>query len=449
MAAAILCAVPAHAGPAARSAALSPTSSSTQSSLQAALLRPENAELRQFYYYRANRPLWIADGRISQAGIEAMRLIDSAALDGISPDAILAGPLDDAVRAVQTQATPAALDRAELALSRSFAAYVRLTRQTPEGAMLYEHVSLEPQVPGTALALQEAAKAASLDEYIGKMAWLHPLYAPMRQAFAAAGGLDSPLRRQFLANLGRVRALPAVPPGGRYVLVNAAAAKLWMYEGDRPVGSMNVVVGKVDHQTPMISGYIRYAILNPYWNVPADFTRDKIAARVMKGGAAYLQRGGYQVMSDWTSEATVIDPRTVGWKAVAAGAIDLRVRQSPGAANSMGKVKFEFPNQLGIYLHDTPEQELMARETRLYSSGCVRLQDAQRLGRWLFQSAMPAANEAEQRFDLPRLVPVYVTYLTMQPQDDGQVVMLGDPYGRDEAGMPAFAVQNGGIKASR
>ncbi|HET9629445.1 MAG TPA: L,D-transpeptidase family protein [Novosphingobium sp.] len=416
---------------------------------EAELMRPENAGLRQFYYYRDNRPLWTAAGQLGPAADAVVHLVETAGLDDIAPDQVFATQLRQAVSRARAEGTPEALDAAELALSRSFAAYVRLTRETPDGVMLYEHVSLQPREPGVALALQEAAKAPSLAQYVRNMGWLHPFYAPMRKAFEEAGGSEAPMRRTFLANLARIRGLPAVPPGGRYVLVNAAAARLWMYEGDKPVDSMKVVVGRTDHQTPMMSGYIRYAILNPYWNLPADFTRDKLAPRVLKGGAAYLRKGGYQVMSDWTEHATLVDPQKIDWIAIAAGATDLRVRQLPGAANSMGRVKFEFPNQLGIYLHDTPEQELMGKETRLYSSGCIRLEDAQRLGRWLFKGAMPAAAEPEQRVDLPQLVPVYVTYLTLQPEADGQVIVLGDPYGRDVPSEPALAAQSGGFKASR
>lgn len=417
--------------------------------LAAELLRPENTGLRQFYYYRDNRPLWTAEGHLTPAARAFVRLVDTAELDDIQPRQVFADELRRAIGRAEADGTPAALDAAELALSRSFAAYVRLTREAPEGVMLYEHVSLQPQEPGVAPALRDAARAQSLEKYVTRMGWLHPLYAPMRAAFEQAGGRDAPLRRSFLANLARIRSLPAVPPGGRYVLVDAAAARLWMYEDDRPVDSMRVVVGRPDHQTPMMAGYIRHAILNPYWNLPADFTRDKLAPRVLKGGSAYLRRGGYQVMSDWTEHATKVDPRTIDWTAIAAGATDLRVRQLPGAANSMGRVKFEFPNALGIYLHDTPEQELMGKETRLYSSGCVRLEDAQRLGRWLFQGAMPAAVGPETRVDLPKVVPVYVTYLTLQAEDDGQVVVLGDPYGRDGTAEPALAAQTGGFKASR
>lgn len=385
---------------------------------------------------------------LTPAAETAVSLIRTAEFDGISPEDVHAADLDLALRRLSAAPSPEAADEAELALSRSFAAYVRKTLDAPQGLMLYEHVSLEPQVPTVFQALRSAAAAPSLASYVAQMAWLHPLYAPLRQAIAAQGD-DMALRRRGMANLERIRALPAIPRGGRYVLVNAATAQLWMYEGDRSIGSMKVVVGKVDHQTPMMAGYIRYAILNPYWNVPADFTRDKIAGNVISKGPGYLRSGGYEVLSDWTVDATVIDPQSVDWRAVANGQESLRVRQKPGPANSMGKVKYEFPNQLGIYLHDTPQTALMLEQQRQYSSGCVRLEDAQGLGRWLFDGPLPVASQSEERFDLPAIVPVYITYLTMDAGPDGQLALIEDAYGRDRPAQPALAIQGGRSAASR
>jgi murein L,D-transpeptidase YcbB/YkuD len=231
-------------------------------------------------------------------------------------------------------------------------------------------------------------------------------------------------------NLDRVRALPA-SESGRYILVDAANARLWMYENGRPVDSMRVVVGKPSLPTPMISGYVRYAIVNPYWNVPTDLVRNKVAPNVLRQGVSYLNSVRYQVLSDWGPRATPDDPRKVDWKSVANGSIEARVRQLPGAGNSMGNVKFEFPNQLGIYLHDTPEKNLMLKEDRHFSSGCVRLEDADRLGRWLMRGELPTASASpEQKVDLPALVPVYVSYLTAFP-DNGKIALGPDPYRRD------------------
>lgn len=105
----------------------------------------------------------------------------------------------------------------------------------------------------------------------------------------------------------------------------------------------------------------------------------------------------------------------------------------------MGGVKFEFPNELGIYLHDTPAKDLMARKVRQLSSGCIRLEDAPRLGRWLLNGTLPGqAGTAEQRVNLPEAVPIFVTYLTARIVD-GRLALNDDPYRRDGVRALAFS----------
>jgi murein L,D-transpeptidase YcbB/YkuD len=204
-----------------------------------------------------------------------------------------------------------------------------------------------------------------------------------------------------------------------------------MYEGDRPVDSMKVVVGKTEMPTPIMAGMIRTAIVNPYWQVPDDLVQTNIAANVLEKGVKYLRTGGYQVLASWDEGAKPVDPKKVDWQAVHAGRAQVHVRQLPGGANFMGKVKFEFPNPMGIYLHDTPAKDLMAQDTRTFSSGCVRLEDAQRLGRWLFGGTLPTSKQPETKVALPQAVPVYITYLTAYPEAGGQVAFRSDPYKRD------------------
>jgi murein L,D-transpeptidase YcbB/YkuD len=145
------------------------------------------------------------------------------------------------------------------------------------------------------------------------------------------------------------------------------------------------------------------------------------------------------VLSDWSERARTIDPATVDWQAVAAGRRELRVRQLPGPDNAMGRMKFMFPNDLGIYLHDTPDRNLLREEARLFSSGCVRVEDAPRLARWLFgRMPEPSSRQPEQNVQLLQPVPVYITYLTAAPEGDG-VVVRHDVYGRDLAQMATIA----------
>ena len=244
--------------------------------------------------------------------------------------------------------------------------------------------------------------------------------------------------RLIETNVERARAL-RVPASGRYLLVDAAAAQLWMYEDGRPVDSMRVIVGKPTEQTPMLAAYVRYAIVNPYWNVPPDLVRRRVAANVLDRGTAYLRENRYEILSGWTHDAERIDPETIDWNAVAAGQQELRIRQLPGPGNMMGDVKFMMSDQLGIYLHDTPDRSLFDAADRRLSSGCVRLEDANRLAQWLIGGA-PAADPSrpEQRVDLPEPVPVFITYLTAAPTERG-IVFREDVYGRDSVALAGIA----------
>ncbi|MEO8176848.1 MAG: L,D-transpeptidase family protein, partial [Sphingomicrobium sp.] len=175
----------------------------------------------------------------------------------------------------------------------------------------------------------------------------------------------------------------AYPTHGRYLLVDAASAQLFMVEDGAVRDSMKVIVGKASAQTPTLASKIYYATLNPYWNVPADLAKSLIAPRVLEQGVRYLTDHNYQVLASFAADAPVISPKDVDWRAVADGRITVKVRQLPGPANSMGQVKFGFPNNDGIFLHDTPRKELFAADQRAISHGCVRLEDAPRLARWL------------------------------------------------------------------
>lgn len=401
-------------------------------------------DLRPFYAARKFRPLWLNEaGRPSGAATMLMHRLRDAQIDGVDPDKLgferVAKLVDTARRGKEDD-----IAKAEVELSKAFAAYVRAMRGVDGSEMLYESAALAPVVPTAEAALEAAADADSLENYIAEMRWMHPLYAPMREA------MDDPRftetqRQQIQLNLERIRAIPAIPRG-RHILVDAASAMLWMYEDGKIVDSMKVVVGKPELQTPMMAGFIRQAILNPYWQVPDDLVQNSIAANVLNQGVRYLKNGGYQVFTDW-SEKEQLDPNEVDWHAVREGRKKVHVRQLPGGSNFMGKVKFEFPNPQGIYLHDTPEKNLMSRELRQFSSGCVRMSDAGKMHRWLMGTQLPTGlRDPEQAKPLPEMVPIYITYLTAMPKG-GTIAFNADPYGRD--GVQLAAVTNGGARTDR
>ena len=407
--------------------------------MQPTLVQQTGGELYTFYAQRNYRPLWIdGQGKTSEAALLIMELLESAEYDGISPDELAVTALRAALHAAGEAPTPASVTRAEIRLSEAFAAYAQQLRSPGSVSTLYEHDNLRPRLPGAYNLLSQAASASSLTDFVRQMQWMHPLYGPLRWATLVAR--DDQSRTVAVHNLQRIRQIPSAR---RQVIVDIANARLWMYEHGTPVDSMRVVVGKASTQTPMLAGYIRYAIVNPYWNVPEDLVRKNIASNVLRLGPSYLSRRGYQVLSDWGSDPSLLDVHKVDWAAAARGDIDLRVRQLPRPGNAMGRVKFEFPNEYGIYLHDTPEKDLLTRDARQFSAGCIRLEDAERLGRWLMDGqTLPVADQPETRVDLPRPVPVYLTYLTARAEQ-GQIVLGADPYGLDRAGTPVLAARQG------
>jgi murein L,D-transpeptidase YcbB/YkuD len=161
---------------------------------------------------------------------------------------------------------------------------------------------------------------------------------------------------------------------------------------------------------------------------------------VLKQGLGYLKAQRYELLSDWTNDAKAVDPATIDWRAIADGHSNVRVRQLPGSGNAMGKVKFTTRNDYGIYLHDTPNKELFLKTDRWQSNGCVRVEDAPRLARWLFGGTptVSASNPGEI-VPLDRPVPVYITYLTATVAQTGNVTFRHDTYRRDDTALAGLS----------
>jgi murein L,D-transpeptidase YcbB/YkuD len=176
--------------------------------------------------------------------------------------------------------------------------------------------------------------------------------------------------------------------------------------------------------TPEMAGRITYATLNPYWNVPPDIVRSSVAPSALRLGPAFLQQQRFELVDRYGLAAQPVDPAAVDWRNVMAGAQKVGVRQLPGGSNMMGAVKFIFPNNLGIYLHDTPHRAAFNRSDRRLSSGCVRVERAADLYRWLFADDLRGAGlRPEQRVHLPEPVPVYLFRFS----PDGAAAIAGNP----------------------
>ena len=382
-----------------------------------------------FYKARSGAPLWLSSRGGDSAG-QLISLLSTANLDGLDPDTYHVPALQQSLEKARS-GKKKDVEAADKMFSAAFVDYVSALKQDPGVGLTWVDSDLRPRAPTPLVALLEAANAPSLPDYVRDMGWMHPIYGELREAISDHKYSDDHQREILELNLKRARILPSGKQ--RYVLVNAAQQRLYMYEDRKPVDSMVVVVGQTKYPTPMLAAYIRFAALNPYWYVPPDLAPEDVAQYVVKRGLKYLDEYGYQVVSDWTPHPTIIDPKTIDWKAVNDGKVQVNIRQLPGPKNFMGRIKFMFPNEFGVYLHDNPRRELFLKSTRYFSGGCVRLEDAWRLSRWLFHRELTWEGAGtEEPVPLAQPVPVYITYMTAMP--DGQTIAYyDDAYGRDAA----------------
>ena len=391
-----------------------------------------------FYASRHNAPLWLRDGPESSAARELIGVLERAPLDGLTSGPAIAAEAETLLSRARA-GDAGALISADRLLSTGWVLYVSALQQPPEG-MEFADGWARPRQQSPQEILLQAANAHSLAAYVRTASSPNPLYAELRdaawnQAQSNGGSVDP----RVLANLERARIAPFQ---NRYIIVDAGSARLFMIDHGQIVDSMKVIVGKPSTQTPMLASTIYYATLNPYWNVPADLVRKLTAPRVLDQGLGYLKAHGYRVMTAYDDGGQLLDPAKVDWRAVADGSSTVAVRQLPGPGNSMGHVKFGFANRYDIYLHDTPEKELFEQASRDISNGCIRVEDAQRLGRWLLGREPRADSpEPEQHELLPTPVPIYITYLTAQA-DGGQLTFLDDVYGRDSGRASMVAAAN-------
>jgi murein L,D-transpeptidase YcbB/YkuD len=236
---------------------------------------------------------------------------------------------------------------------------------------------------------------------------------------------------QIRLNLERWRWLPR-DLGNPYILINIPEYRLEVWEHGKVPLAMNVVVGKKDTPTPIFSDEMTYLVFAPYWNVPPDIVEKETLPSVMND-PAFLQRTNMEVVD---KSGNVLDPSSVDLSNPG----EYRFRQRPGTSNSLGLVKFMFPNQYNVYLHDTPADSLFARAMRSFSHGCVRVEQPEALAEYVLrdqpawtpdriQEAMHAEEEKAVKLKAP--LPVYLGYWTARVSADGLVQFRRDVYGVD------------------
>jgi murein L,D-transpeptidase YcbB/YkuD len=253
--------------------------------------------------------------------------------------------------------------------------------------------------------------------------------------------LNVPLRqrvRQMQLTLERWRWMPDAYQKAP-IVVNIPEFRLRAYDEKFKIAlTMNVVVGKAyDHSTPVFEEKMAYVVFRPYWNVPHSIAKAEYFSRIARD-PDYLSKKGFDVVN---SRQEVVTSGTVTsdvLEQLRAG--ELFLRQTPGPKNSLGQVKFIFPNDYSVYMHDTPAQEFFSKSRRDFSHGCIRLGKPADLAVWVLRDnpgwnmdrVRAAMNGgATQQVNLAHRIPVLIVYGTVIVTEDGTVHFYDDIYGHD------------------
>ncbi len=304
-------------------------------------------------------------------------------------------------------------------------------------------------------ALPPEPGAAAYRAALEALAPASPLYSALkaeleRQKGALAGArdpaslADAHARIASLqASLERLRWLPRETTL-RQIYANIPTFEVIAYSGETEVSRHAAIFGEMKRQTPEFSDSIEYLEFSPWWNVPASMARnDKLPQFQSDPGA--IARLGYRILD---SAGKAVDAANIDWAAVSASAFPYRIRQAPGPANALGRVKFMFPNRYSVYLHDTPDAGLFSHAQRTFSAGCIRVQDALELAEWVLEDTpdwdrtqidSAAASRTEIRATLAAPMSIHIVYLTAFPAANGSISYAQDVYGRDADIFPALA----------
>lgn len=308
---------------------------------------------------------------------------------------------------------------------------------------LRRRLAAEGDLPAAAAGADGQPFDEVLARAVGAFQERHALAADGRVGPATLRELNVTARERLdmlRLSLERVRWLSGDVPA-TYVVVNVAAFRVGLVRDRRLAWTSRVVVGRAARQTPIFRGTMTYVELNPTWTVPPTILREDILPK-LKRDPGYLRRENISVID---RQGRLVDPFSVDWRAYSRG-VPYTLRQEPGPANSLGRIKLMFPNAHAVYLHDTPAKELFDRPERTFSSGCIRVEDPLALAelvlddpQWNRASLEAAIAEGRtRRVNLRRPLPVLLVYLTAIADPDGTARFFRDVYGRDAALLAAL-----------
>ncbi|WP_162098459.1 L,D-transpeptidase family protein [Nitritalea halalkaliphila] len=251
-------------------------------------------------------------------------------------------------------------------------------------------------------------------------------------------GLNEPPAQQMqklAVNMERLRWLPDTLKEETVIVVNIANFRMDLIQNRDTLFSTEAIVGKNYRKTPVFNAEMSYLVFSPTWTVPPTILANDVLPAVKKD-MNYLKSKQMRVL---TFDGKEVDPTKINWQSLSARGFPYMIRQDPGPQNSLGAVKFMFPNRYNVYIHDTPSREQFGRDNRALSSGCIRIREPERLAVLLLEDqgwtperiAAAMKRKTEENVRLKRPIPVVLLYLTAWTDEGGRLQWREDIYTRD------------------
>ncbi len=392
-----------------------PMVGSLPEALHAALVAKNNAAILSFYEGRGNQPLWIENNQLNSQAKLIQLTLNNAQLHGLKQTAYKTVELNSGWIEAELSITTAALQYAHDA---------RGGRLNPR--RISRLITAEPSLPQTLDVLVALSSSVDAGAVLESYNPHHEGYKALKTKLAETGNVQQ--KSDIIANMERWRWLP-LDLGSSYILVNIPEYQLRMVRNGVQVHQTRVIVGKPNTPTPIFSGDMDHLIVNPYWNIPPSIALKEMLPQLQQDPHA-LERRGFEVVR----RGKVVDPASIDWTS---GVYNITIRQLPGERNALGAIKFMFPNDHAVYLHDTPSRGLFNSASRALSHGCVRVAEPFGLAQTVLEPENGYSSHrlrsmvggAERTFNLKTKLPVHLGYFTSFVDENGQYQSRSDIYG--------------------
>ena len=394
----------------------------------------ERAVLSDFYKARSDAPVWVGDNGLTDAAAAIVAEIKNADDWGLEAKDFALPDLK-ASEVTGADLSPREVAEADVMLSLAVLKYGRFARGgriSDPTILLNSNLDRKPQLIDPEIVINGIAEADEPDAYLRGLHPQHPQFQRLRKAYLKSRGRAA---RRLLANMEAWRWMPE-DLGQLHILANVPEYMVYFYKDGKPIHRERIVVGELDKQTTIFTRNLKTIVFKPMWRVPESIKVRELQPNLRRGGSMFRK---YDLHLE-TKDGQPLDYRDIDW--FTADIRDYEVVQPPGPKNVMGVVKFTFPSQHTIFMHDTVDKWMFARKKRTLSHGCLRLRNPMRMAEvalkedkgWDKERVAQTMQDGppSNKIVIDKKIPIHLVYFTAWVNDDGRVRTFADIYGHEK-----------------